>query len=73
MEGFFLNTRILITRYGPGGASGLILNKSRVFPVSLNIGGPVNMQSSLHFLHNNLAAENATEIIPGVMYGGNIL
>lgn len=78
----FERTIILLCEHNEEGSFGFILNKPSIARIGdvledlkaidapVYIGGPVQ-QDTLHFIHQCADLEGATEISPGVFWGGN--
>jgi len=78
----FGRTIILLCEHNEDGSFGFVLNKPSMARIAdvledlkeidapVYIGGPVQ-QDTLHFIHQCADLEGATEISPGVFWGGN--
>ncbi|MBA4145014.1 MAG: hypothetical protein C0523_04565 [Cytophaga sp.] len=78
----FERTLVLLCEHNDEGSFGFVLNKPSIarmgdvledlkgLDAPVYIGGPVQ-QDTLHFIHQCADLEGATEITPGVFWGGN--
>lgn len=78
----FERTLVLLCEHNDEGSFGFVLNKPSIARIGdvleglkgldapVYIGGPVQ-QDTLHFIHQCADLEGATEITPGVFWGGN--
>jgi putative transcriptional regulator len=78
----FERTVVLLCEHNDEGSFGFVLNKPSILKVNevmedltglesvVYIGGPVQ-QDTLHFIHRNIAIENAVEITGNVFWGGD--
>ena len=78
----FERTLVLLCEHNNEGSFGFVLNKPSIarmgdvledlkgLDAPVYIGGPVQ-QDTLHFIHQCADLEGATEITPGVFWGGN--